>query len=138
LDLNKHRIFIIYSLLIFSCNNITSNSKVINYESFRSEGITKTGSYTFCSIVPIEKEYLYRVGIWTFKSTYGHKIAEGMYENSINIIEDHGGCPYSYKTSTINLKNWKFWNEKGEIIVSTQKMINLIDPNQMNSENPFD
>lgn len=136
--LKKYRIFIIFSLLIYSCNNIISDREVIKHESFTSYGKTKTDSYTFCSITPVKTSYSYRTGTWYFMSSNDYKIAEGTYENDINTIGDHGGCPYSYKTSTINLKKWKFWNEKGEIIEPTQKMINLIDPNQMNSVNPFD
>lgn len=106
-------------------------------ESFIMEGETKSESYIFCSFVPEEVKYSYRVGKWTFSSSYGYKIGEGEYDTLVKIREGHGGCPYSFVENSIDLSKWKFWNQDGEVIKPTQKMINLIQSNQVNSNNPF-
>jgi hypothetical protein len=125
-------------LILFNCKSEESNETQLKYESFISEGETINTSHYFCSITPMEIEYTYRKGKWTFKSSKGYKIAEGEYNVSTEMVWDGGGCPYKYTRNSVNLEKWEFWNEKGEIIEPTQKMINLIDPIQMNSENPFD
>lgn len=136
--LNKYRLFIIYSILIFSCNDISSDSDAIKYESFTSCGETKPDSYIFCSTVPIEINYTYRIGIWRFISSTGYIAAEGEYNVRFNTVRDIGGCPYCYKSTTINLEKWKFWNENGELIEPSKKLINIIQTDKMSSRNPFE
>lgn len=114
-------------ILLFNCKNENKQK----YESFISNGITKTDSFTFCSIVPKQIEYSYRVGPWKFESSKGYIIAEGEYENPRQIIDSLGGCPFSYIDTVVNLKKWEFWNDKGQKIEPTKKMINLISPNQI-------
>lgn len=110
----------------------------IEYESFTSDGETINSSYAFCSYTLMEIEYTYRTGKWTFNSSHGYKIAEGEYENPRQTIDTLGGCPFSYIDTVINLEKWMFWNEKGDLIEPNQKMINLIQPNQFKSDNPFE
>ena len=130
--MNKRILIVFISILSLNCKN-----ESLKFENFTSEGETKYASYTFCAFIPHEVEYSYRVGTWTFK-TNGSKIAEGKYDIFAKKVDSLGSCPYSYISNSINLEKWKFWNEKGQEIKPTKRMINLVQPNQMNSVNPFE
>ncbi|WP_178988109.1 hypothetical protein [Winogradskyella schleiferi] len=131
--MNKYILLVLISTLYFNCKNESSD-----LDNFTSDGETKMASYTFCSITPSEVEYSYRIGHWTFKYPNGFKIAEGKYDISTITVDSLGGCSYSYISSSINIEKWKFWNKKGQEIEPTKRMINLVQPNQRESENPFD
>ncbi|MBF8149689.1 hypothetical protein ITJ86_07245 [Winogradskyella sp. F6397] len=131
--MNKFSLIFFISILFFNCKNEQSE-----YESYTSIGEIEHASFTFCAIVPSEVDYSYRVGEWIFKSTNSYKLAKGKYGISVVNIDSIGGCNYEIITNTISLKEWVFWNEKGEIIEPTKRMINLVQPNQMNSVNPFE
>lgn len=79
--MNKYILLFLISLSFLKCKNEESIETKLKYESFSSEGETKTDSYKFCSITYVEIEYTYRVGNWVFKSSDGYKFAEGEYEN---------------------------------------------------------
>ncbi|WP_422104964.1 hypothetical protein [Winogradskyella sp.] len=130
----KKFIFLFFLTVLLSCKNSNNN---LGYESFISEGKAKNDVLTFCSTVAQEIEYNYRIGVWTFKSSHGYKIAQGEYNISDEVVEGHDGCPYKYRKNSINLENWKFWNEKGELIEPNQKLINLIQPIQFKTDDPF-
>lgn len=119
-------------MTVLNCGKQESNLK---FENFDSKGKTIFSKYTFCSISPVEIEYSYRVGKWTFLSSNGYKVAEGEYDTQIEIVNDHGGCTYQYTKSIINLDKWKFWDVNGELIEPSKKILNIIRPHQLKPEN---
>ncbi|RZN80319.1 MAG: hypothetical protein EVB11_11625 [Winogradskyella sp.] len=135
--MNKY-IYILFLLIsIVSCLDKSDNKNSIVYESFSRKGKTIDTTFIFCSITATDIDYSYRVGKWTFTSSLGHKVAEGKYRLANETIWGHGGCPYSYLKNTININDWKFWNENGNEILPTKRILNLIKPIQEKIENPF-
>lgn len=133
LVMNKNAAVTCLFIAIFSCKNEVKKP----FETFSSQGHTESYYFTFCSTISTEVKYTLRVGQWTFKSSKGYKIAEGFYDNSIKVINNHGGCPYELKQNSIDFEKWKFWNENGQLVKPNQKMLKLIMPNPFETENPF-
>ena len=129
--MNRSAIFIFFLTILSSCSNKSENQSSYpeNLFSINQEGKLIEKAYTFCSTVPEEIKYSYRVGIWTFQTPEGKIIAKGEYDSEIVTVDTHGGCPYSYVKNIVDLKKWEFWNLDGEKIEPTKRLISLIKLN---------
>lgn len=113
---------------IFSLGSIGSLSKeMINLGDFYGIGKFKRESYTFCGIVASEVRYFYKDGYWKFLNKKKQLVAEGIFDTFTDTVQDHGGCFYVYKYSKIDLKKWKFYNEKKDSISPSLSLIHQLE-----------
>ncbi|MFY7669488.1 hypothetical protein ACOSP6_00235 [Tenacibaculum sp. MEBiC06402] len=120
-------LILIVSLVFSSCSNRFEKEKYPkDFFNIIQEGILIEKSYIFCSVVPKEVKYSYRDGAWIFRTAQNKKIAQGNYNKEIVTIDNYGGCSYSYIKNTVNIKEWKFWNDKGQRIEPTERLISMI------------
>lgn len=122
------KILIVATLLTLSCSDALQKKENYPKNLFTviKEGELIEKSYTFCAILPKEIKYSYRKGIWTFKTEKGKLIARGKYDTQLISVDNHGGCPYSFIKNTVNMKDWEFWNDTGERIEPTKRLIKMI------------
>jgi len=92
--------FLLILIVLSSCTHPTENKILSNWpkgadkrcKGLYANGETKKATYQFCSIIPYEKEYCYKLGTWKFWDKSGELIAEVQFENQEKTIRGHGGC----------------------------------------------
>lgn len=124
-------------IFLESCSNENNKLQRISKEppieaefrcgKFYASGNVVLSSYTFCSIIPIEVDYYYKKGKWTFWNQNNNKIAEGIFNNNLITKDGIGGCPYSFYNDKINLDKWKFWNGRGEVIKLENEEVSIFE-----------
>ncbi|OUS01058.1 hypothetical protein A9Q86_09955 [Flavobacteriales bacterium 33_180_T64] len=121
-------LFIVIATLLFSCTDDPKEEEKYpkNLFSIIQEGKSVEDTYTFCSTIPQEINFSYRIGIWIIKTKNGKKIAKGEYDIEIITIDDQGGCSFSYKVNTVDINKWEFWDSEGVTIEPTKRLISLV------------
>lgn len=94
---------------------------------FFVKGEFKNGNYTFCGIVPVETQYIYKNGNWKFWNLKGQLIAEGFYKLQKIKVEGQGGCPYEITEGIIDKERWNFWDDKGQEIKPKEDLITKLE-----------
>lgn len=89
-------------------------------------GEFKTDNYTFCSFMPKEIEYEYKIGDWKFWNREKELIAEGIFEIIIDTIYA-GGCDANIKKGKINIPNWKFYDSDGNEVKAKKNTISILE-----------
>ncbi len=119
----------LFGIVILGCTNTEKKPLEANMFSsnFYIYGEYKEDTYSFCSTVPIEVEYRYKVGKWKYWDNKGQLIAEGLYKPKKIKIEGIGGCPYEMKEGKIDRETWKFWDRKGAEISPSDGLIKRIE-----------
>ncbi|MGH1385658.1 hypothetical protein [Kordia sp.] len=125
---NLLSLFIITSLVLFSCEKkqeVVQNPQW-DYKNIKGFGNSKLHQYTICGIVPIIKTQQCKTGLWTFYSPQNVKIAEGTFNPKLIEINDHGGCPFSFYSNSMDAKKWKFWDSNGKPIPTNKRDLDFI------------
>lgn len=122
--------FSIFLILFSSCNQNKSSGggakSDLKCGSYIVSGVEKTGSYHFCSLVPIKSEYQYKVGEWKFRNESGD-LAEGVFEPYKVTIDTIGGCPYSLYIDKVNKDKWSFFDSNGNSTEWTDEQISELE-----------
>lgn len=125
---NSLSFFVIISLVFFSCEK--KQETLLNpqwdYENIKGFGNSKLHQYTFCSIVPMRETQQYKTGFWTFYSPQNVKIAEGIFDAELLVIDDHGGCSYSLYSVSMDTEKWKLWDSNGKPIPTNKRDLDFI------------
>jgi len=82
-------------------------------DHFYIKGQLGYDSYAFCSVVPEDVPYAYKVGKWKYWNLDGQLVAEGVFRLDTQVVRDHGGCPYSFRVGKIDRDSWRFWDKNG-------------------------
>lgn len=126
---------IICLVLVFISFYSCTNEKVQNSteeatckcDNYFARGNVVSATFGFCSIVPVDIDYYYKKGEWTFWNTSGQKVAQGKFDNNIVTVDSIGGCSYSFFDTKINSDKWKFWSDDGARIQLKNNAFNVFE-----------
>ena len=120
-------ILLLIGLMVVSCTpagrEVQNKEAKMICDDIYAKGQFKYGHYVFCALVPVDQEYSYKSGFWEYWNFQRRLVAAGTYKLEKVLIEGEGECSYEIIESKIQKEKWKFWDEKGNQIQGTEKLI---------------